>query len=203
MGLAHDPSILTIADGPESVLAFDPDFVGPALHAGGWTIGVVYSFLGQSTLSFGATTPVIAIDYAISGLAGSPATSTALTWSDSLGAPPVANVVVVGGQSLDATFVDGMIGLEPITDTPFRRGDCNSDERVNIADGIYILNDLFLGGPDGLCAAACDVNDDDQLGIVDAIHVIQYQLLGGPAPAAPFPSCGIDSGAPCDAGPCP
>ncbi len=202
MGLSHDSAILSITAGPVPILPFSPDFIGPGVSANGWTIGVVYSFAGQNTLNFTVATPVISVDYGISGLAGSPDTSTPLTWSNSLGNPAVSNVVVVGGLSLDANFDDGLIQLFGITDTPFVRADCNSDLRIDIADGIWILNDLFQGGASGVCAEACDADDSGSLDMIDAIYIFQYRLLNGPAPVAPFPACGIDAGAVCDTSSC-
>lgn len=203
MALAHDPGILAVMGAPGPSLPFEPDFVGPSVLAAGWSIGVVYSFLGTDVLAFPAATPVVEVAYAISGLAGSPATSTALSWSNALGSPPVANVVVVGGQSIAATFADGQVDLAPVSDLAFIRGDCNADRRVNIADGIFLLNDLFLAGPDPSCSAACDTNDSGAIDLADAVSSIQYLLLGGPPPAAPFPGCGVDPGAPCEASACP
>ena len=203
MGVAHDPAILEVAGGPTHLLPFEPDFTGPTVLADGWTIGVVYSFTSANVMVFDVAKAVIEVDYNISGLAGSAATSTPLTFSNTLGAVPVDNVVVVAGLSLDAGFVNGTINLEPVTDTPFLRGDCNTDLRLDIADGVWILNFLFQEGPAGTCAEACDADDNGSLEMVDAIFVIQYRLLNGPAPAAPFPACGIDAGADCDASACP
>ena len=203
MGVAHDPSILAIAGGPTHVLPFSPDFTGPTVLANGWTIGVVYSFTSLNVMIFDVAKPVISVDYTISGLAGSAALTTPLTFSNTLGVVPVDNVVVVAGLSLDAGFIDGAVTLEPVTDTPFVRGDCNADQKVNIADGIWILNFMFQEGPEGTCAEACDADDSGDLEMTDAIYVIQYQLLNGPAPVAPFPACGIETGADCDASACP
>ena len=174
-----------------------------SILADGWTIGTVYSFTSANVAAFGTATPVIEIEYGISGLAGSAATSTPLTFSNALGNPTVDNVVVVAGLSLDAAFVDGSVNLEPVTDTPFLRGDCNSDLKADIADGVWILNFLFQAGPAGACAEACDADDNGDLDMVDAMYIIQYRLLNGPAPAAPFPECGIEAGADCDASACP
>jgi len=203
MALEHDPELLAVASGPDPALPFEPDFVGPGVFATGWSIGVVYSFLGADVLSFPAATAVLEVGYTISGLAGSPATSTSLVWSNGLGSPPVANVVVVGGQSVEASLLDGVVELIPVVDLSFIRGDCNADLRYNIVDGVFLLNDLFLAGPDPSCVAACDTNDSGSVDLSDAVSSIQYLLLGGPPPVAPFPACGVDPGAPCEASACP
>lgn len=76
----------------------------------------------------------------------------------------------------------------------FIRGDCNDDGIINIADGIFLLNRLFLSGPVPACEQACDVNGDGSLNLADAHHMFLYQLLGGPPPPAPFPECGFSPG---------
>ncbi|MBA4683882.1 MAG: hypothetical protein H2076_02630 [Planctomycetes bacterium] len=206
MGLQHDDSLLTIDSVDwNSDLGFDPDFAGVNLLANGWTIGVVYSFTGANTLAFETETAVLSAGYSsvASALAGLlDPTDTALTWTDSLGSPPVANVVVVGGGSIEAELTNGSVSLFPQyapPDVPFIRGNCNGDDTVDIADGIWILNDLFQGGPTGTCLVACDANDDSLMDAADAIFVISYRLLSGPAPSAPWPDCGTIEGAECEA----
>jgi hypothetical protein len=90
------------------------------------------------------------------------------------------------------------------TGTPFHRGDSNADGSINITDGIYILNYLFLGGPTPTCLEAANPNDDAQINITDGIYVLNFLFLGGPAPANPGPAdspCGVDPvGSPTDLG---
>ena len=81
----------------------------------------------------------------------------------------------------------------------FRRGDCNADGGVNIADAIFALGALFPG-PGGanmpMCVDACDANDDEGLNIADAIATlgVLFPTGGGPAPTFPAPgaNCGPD-----------
>lgn len=73
----------------------------------------------------------------------------------------------------------------------FIRGDANGSGAVDIADAIYSLDHLFLGGP-ALCRDAIDSNDDGLVNLADPIHSLAYQFSGGPAPGAPFPACGDD-----------
>ena len=105
MGMEHDPALLTV----ESIawnedIGFSPDFEGiNTTPSNGWTIGVVYSFTGVNTLAFETAIAVLNVEYSTDGsaLAGlDDPTTTALSWSNELGSPPVVNVVVVGGQSL-------------------------------------------------------------------------------------------------------
>lgn len=74
---------------------------------------------------------------------------------------------------------------------PFRRGDVNTDARLDISDGIFLLEYLFFGRSLG-CLDAGDANDDANLDISDPIWVLSYLFQGGAAPVAPYPDCGVD-----------
>ena len=74
----------------------------------------------------------------------------------------------------------------------FHRGDANSDSIVNIADGIFLLQNLFGGGPESICQDAADANDDGGIDVSDVIFVLSFQFGGGAAPPAPFGQCGVD-----------
>lgn len=74
----------------------------------------------------------------------------------------------------------------------FQRGDCNSDGAFNIADAVFLLGNLFSGGPDGTCVDSCDSNDDGSINIADAISALGSLFSGsGPLPD-PFGACGED-----------
>ena len=95
----------------------------------------------------------------------------------------------------DTTVLTGSIavaGSGPPPGNKFIRGDTNSDGSVNITDGIYVLNFLFLGGPSPTCLDAADTNNDSGVNITDGIYVLNFLFLGGPAPPAPHPACGAD-----------
>ncbi|MGE4632528.1 MAG: hypothetical protein AAEJ47_05780, partial [Planctomycetota bacterium] len=95
-------------------------------------------------------------------------------------------------------------GFSPAADIPFLRGDANVDGRVNIADGIWLLQHLYLGGPGGDCAAARDTNADGVVDLADAAHIISFRLMDGGPPRHPYPYCGISSVGDCDSYPvCP
>ncbi|MCX9078748.1 MAG: hypothetical protein OIN84_12320, partial [Candidatus Methanoperedens sp.] len=87
-------------------------------------------------------------------------------------------------------LVVGAIRHEPggAVGPEFHRGDGNDDGAVNITDGIYILNYLFLGGATPTCIEAANANDDDAVNITDGIFVLNYLFLGGPTPPAPGPA---------------
>jgi hypothetical protein len=190
MGLANSAEVT-----PTNVsldLGFDPDFGEIGLFADGWTAGVVYSFTGGVTATFENATEVISVDYETGGsMAGNETGATAtLSWSDDLGSPPVANVMVVGGASLNAAFEDGAIALNPVVTLDFIRGDANADAKVNIADGVWIIYELFLNGPASTCTLASDANADGVADIADASFIFMYRFMNGMMPSAPFPDCG-------------
>ncbi len=176
-------------------LPFTADFAEDSLFSNGWTVGVVYSFAGGNTLPFPVQTTVLSIDYETGGsMAGDEDGATvALTWDDGLGSPPVANVVVVDGGSLQALFDDGSITLNAVVTVDFIRGDVNGDEKVNIADGIWIIYELFLNGPTSACPISRDANADGFVDTGDAVFVFNYRFLDGPEPSAPFPDCGQET----------
>jgi len=114
---------------------------------------------------------------------------------------PVALVVTVGGESavvcnfllaqVDVVFRKSAIAQ-------FRRGNANNDPKVDIADAIWIINELVRSGPTTLCQDAADANDDGVVDVSDAVYLINYQFQPptapnpDPAPPGPFPDCGPD-----------
>lgn len=77
----------------------------------------------------------------------------------------------------------------------FRRGDCNNDGSVNIADAIFALSILFPSGtpPIPSCEESCNANDDAAFNIADAISLLG-SLFGAPPVPLPAPgsTCGVD-----------
>lgn len=62
------------------------------------------------------------------------------------------------------------------------RGDANLDAAIDISDGVFILNFLFLGGDGPACADIANANSDGQVDMSDAVFLFSYLFLGGPAP---------------------
>jgi hypothetical protein len=192
MGLSNSAEVTPTAVNVS--LPFDAGFAESSLFSDGWTLGVVYSFTGGVVLPFDTELEVVSVDYETGGsMAGDQVGATVdLAWSDLLGSPSVVNVVVVDGGSFPAGLNNGSITLNPVVTIDFIRGDVNGDEKVNIADGIWIIYELFLGGPASACPISRDANGDGFTDTADAITVFNYRFLSGPAPAAPFPECGQD-----------
>lgn len=108
---------------------------------------------------------------------------------------PVINAFTVEGATLRACNFDRAsvrVRLIERHSDAFVRGDANQDGKVNMADAIWILNELFAGGPQSTCKDAADMNRDGLLGIADPVYLLRYEFLGGDPPPAPFPVCGVD-----------
>ena len=104
------------------------------------------------------------------------------------GRVPLKNVYAAANQSLTATTIDSRVLIESVT--LFQRGDCNSDNKVNISDPISvimatILVDEFDFVP--TCEDACDGNDDGILDLGDAVYLLRWLFRGGLIPPAPGP----------------
>ena len=101
--------------------------------------------------------------------------------------------VVMRFLNADGYFSEPVIVVCQVLTPAFRRGDCDSSGRVNIADSVFLLNMLFLGQARGKCDDACDANDDSTLDISDPILTLTFLFRKGVAP--PYPgarNCGID-----------
>jgi hypothetical protein len=75
----------------------------------------------------------------------------------------------------------------------FRRGDADGDGRVDLSDGVNLLNHIFLEGPRPRCADAADANDEGGLNLTTAVYLLNWLYLSGPPLPAPGPlDCGAD-----------
>lgn len=113
--------------------------------------------------------------------------------SNVLGDPPIANVVVIRGDSYapppsqmaGATLVPGALAAR------FIRGDANRDNKVNIADAVALCWTAAGRGPVP-CEDAGDVNDNGRIDLADPIYLLMYLFAAGRPPASPFPQPGAD-----------
>ncbi len=115
---------------------------------------------------------------------------------------PVRVVATVSGQTREFCERQGaQVRFVQRVEAFFSRCDPNNDGKSDIADPIWIVNELFRGGPAAVCPKSTDCNDDGQVDLSDATYGITYQFLGGETPLPPFPSCGVDpteDSLPCD-----
>ncbi len=61
-------------------------------------------------------------------------------------------------------------------------GDANSDDEVNLADAVYLINYLFRNGDPPSPLLLGDPNNDCVVDVADIIYLINYLFRGGPAP---------------------
>ncbi|MEC9476219.1 MAG: hypothetical protein VX764_04195 [Planctomycetota bacterium] len=72
----------------------------------------------------------------------------------------------------------------------FQRGDCNSDDKVDLADVATEIGFLFSGLPI-TCSDACDSNDDGIINLADSVFILNWLFKFGATPPDPGP---LDNG---------
>jgi Dockerin type I domain len=61
-------------------------------------------------------------------------------------------------------------------------GNVNGDGVVEVSDAVFLINYLFVGGPEPYPYLAGDVNCDDKINLVDIIYIVNYVFRGGNSP---------------------
>jgi hypothetical protein len=74
----------------------------------------------------------------------------------------------------------------------FVRGEINLDGAIDIADAVFLLTYLFLGGEGPACADSADVDDSGALEITDAVRLLGHLFLGDAPPPPPHALAGRD-----------
>ena len=80
----------------------------------------------------------------------------------------------------------------------FVRADADDNGAVQLTDGIFILNFLFIGGAAPTCGDAADADDNGALQLTDGIFILNFLFLGGAPPSTPGLDCGEDPADPDD-----
>ena len=65
---------------------------------------------------------------------------------------------------------------------PFARGDLNDHGGYNVADAVFLFDNLFANGPDPSCQESADVNDDGNKDNADGIFILNGLFINGPPP---------------------
>jgi hypothetical protein len=104
----------------------------------------------------------------------------------------VLDDVRIYDRPLEADEIAELAGGKVEMGPRFVRGDADGSGAINITDGIFDLNFLFLGGPDPLCKDAADADDSGAINITDGIYILNFLFLGGGDPLPPYPGCGPD-----------
>ena len=99
---------------------------------------------------------------------------------------PVKTAVTIAGETDVPVITNASIKLvtmgEPET-TNLVRGDPNGDNKINIADAVYVISAIFRDGAGFDCEEAADANGDGSVDASDAAFIIAYRFMGGPAPS--------------------
>lgn len=72
-------------------------------------------------------------------------------------------------------------------------GDANLDWDFNVGDAVYLINNVFRGGPPPDMFGNADANGDCFVNVGDAVYIINTVFKGGPDPWCNF-SCSPNSG---------
>lgn len=65
----------------------------------------------------------------------------------------------------------------------FIRGDVNADGIINSSDVVYLINYLFIGGPEPIPFESGDANSDGIINSADVVYLINYLFENGPPPS--------------------
>src|SRR5688572_19622403 len=135
----------------------------------------------------GQSLTVCKLDLALTISVSATAVSTPSGCSGGSGLGPQGGGFEGGGFEPLAPLIPGAPG------TDFRRGDADDNGVVNITDGVFALNALFLGGPQPTCLDAADANDDEKFEVTDGINILNFLFLDADTPPTPDPDiCGPD-----------
>jgi cytochrome c peroxidase len=74
--------------------------------------------------------------------------------------------------------------------TLFVRGHVNRDDKIDLADAIFLIAHLFRGAPAPDPVVAADTNGDGRVDISDPIYLLNFIFQGTEAPPMPFPLLG-------------
>ncbi len=210
--------VSAVSDGTDTAGAKNgakPDFEAISLYkdAGGFTHGVVIDMMAAVTVPPVTDWTDMAVTFEL--LTTTPGDTVVVApCNETLGMPPVANVMVINGDSYAASQYElpsqeccegvvcshlGVITVKIKDDTKsFLPGNANGDNRLDIADGIFVLSYLYRSGRVPPCLAAADFNNDGVIDLTDAIALVYYQLQpnlpGMPGGGWPAPALGIVCG---------
>ena len=109
------------------------------------------------------------------------------------------DIITARGVTSLSQFAVAEGAVAPLPPLPvFLRGDPDGNGTVQLTDGIFLLNYLFLGGDSPGCYDAADADNNGTIQMTDGIYLLNYLFLGGSPPPAPFADCGPDPADPAD-----
>ncbi len=178
----------------------DPDMEptsGPKAGQGpqgqGVVSAVVLSFVMNITLNGTGSATALCITVESSEPQGDDIQTATIVWSDGnqgTGQPASTRMTIAGNTVTPQCCQNAAINFGPLLADVYVRCDPNADGKTDIADGVWIVNELFREGPASACADSSDCNGDGVRDLSDATYTLAYRFTGGAAPPAPFPDCG-------------
>jgi hypothetical protein len=66
---------------------------------------------------------------------------------------------------------------------PYLAGDPNHDGIINTSDVVYLINYLFIDGPQPIPLESGDATCEGDVNVSDVIYLINYLFIGGPPPS--------------------
>lgn len=104
-----------------------------------------------------------------------------------------AEVVYATSFAANAIF-EVEAGLSCGPEISFIRGDADGNGTFNaLADGVFLLDHGFNGGPAPTCMSSADVDGNGVTNyLADAVYLLNHGFTGGPPPPPPYPGCGED-----------
>jgi len=109
------------------------------------------------------------------------------------------DIITARGITSLSQFAVAEGAVAPLPPLPvFLRGDPDGNGAVQLTDGIFLLNFLFLGGDSPGCFDAADADNNGTIQMTDGIYLLNYLFLGGSPPPTPFDGCGPDPAEPAD-----
>jgi precorrin-6B methylase 2 len=114
----------------------------------------------------------------------------------------IENIAVIDFESIQ-NFETNPCMVMVVPEEIIQRGDCNTDDKVDLADAATVLGWQFQGLAID-CPDACDANDDGKINLADSVLIMNYLFMGGMAPADPGPIDGMEGADPTEdnLGPC-
>ncbi len=202
IALEYDGEILDMSaislDGTQAQ-ALSPEFIISQINPAGvdstMYLAVIFDTLPPfdgRMMSPGSNQTLCTLDYQVSF--GQPqGTSTEIRFSVGVGDPPINTIYAVEGGFSEAPYmIHGTVTISEQPQFLFVRGDANYNQSVNIADAIFMLDYLFIGGPPSVCPDAADCNDDGVVNIGDAVALLNFLFSGGATIPYPYPGYGVD-----------
>lgn len=93
-----------------------------------------------------------------------------------------AQLVLAAEQQVPQPGVTATYPYEVEEGFHYLNGDGNDDERLNVADAVFIINYVFKGGPAPNPLLSGDANCDHAVNVADAVKIINRVFKSGPAP---------------------